>query len=193
MLVISCHADTGFASHRLRRRRGGVLVGHLDNFVGVHAVMMAYFSGRLDQDCVRIELTHGEEKGLLGAREVCRTLDRDDVVAVVDVTGTRTRKAVCIEKCRDAELRAFLRRCLRGLSYVLYEGCPDPVSTVDEVDVYCRRCRRTFFLGIPVQGGDYNAGVVRCRQRSIDAAAEAVCRIAEGYEPVEKVARPSWA
>ena len=47
MLVISCHADTGFPSHRLRRLKGRLVEGHLDNFIGVHAVMQAYFSGRL--------------------------------------------------------------------------------------------------------------------------------------------------
>jgi hypothetical protein len=40
-VVISCHADTGFKGHRLRRNKAGVFYGHLDNFVGVHAVMKA--------------------------------------------------------------------------------------------------------------------------------------------------------
>ncbi len=34
------------------------------------------------------------------------------------------------------------------------------------------------FSGVPVTGGDYNAGVVRCRERSLDAIAEALCQIA---------------
>jgi hypothetical protein len=72
-LVISCHADTGFPAHRLNRERGAC-VGHLDNFVGVHAVMNAYFSGRMDAPNLRIELTYGEETGMAGAYEVLETL-----------------------------------------------------------------------------------------------------------------------
>src|ERR1700684_2444695 len=74
MLVISCHADTGFQSHRLRRLPGGAVEGHLDNFAGCHAVMQAYFSGRMDFDRIRIELTWGEEVGLLGAKELVGAL-----------------------------------------------------------------------------------------------------------------------
>ncbi len=51
--------------------------GHLDNFVGCHAVMQAYFSGKMDSDRIRIELTWGEEIGLLGgegARRIALTL-----------------------------------------------------------------------------------------------------------------------
>ena len=32
MLVISCHADTGFKAHSLTHRADGVIHGHLDNF-----------------------------------------------------------------------------------------------------------------------------------------------------------------
>lgn len=181
MLVISCHADTNFRSHRLARRPGGVLAGHLDNFAGVQAVMQAYFSGSLDGEGVRIELTYGEEQGCVGAKKVLRTLDPADVVVVVDVTGTRTRKDFTIEKCRSAALRKFLKKCLAGLSYDLYAGCPDPVSSLDEVDVYVRKCPRTFFVGVPVAGGDYNAGMVTCRRQGLDAVARALCRIARAF------------
>ena len=180
MLVISCHSDTGFASHRLSRGAGEIH-GHLDNFVGVHAVMKAYFSGRLDRDGVRIELTYGEEVGCLGAKEVLATLDPGDVVAVVDVTATPTDKDICIEKCTEPSLRDLLNSCLAGMSYELHAGCPDPLSCFDEVDVYIQRCPRTFFLGVPVRGGDYNRGMVSCREQSIDAVAEAICRIAECF------------
>jgi len=57
--LISCHADTGFATHRLKRIDGGMIHGHLDNFAGVYAVMNAYFSGRMNLPRIRIELTYG--------------------------------------------------------------------------------------------------------------------------------------
>ena len=179
MLVISAHADTNFSSHRLKKLPGGIVEGHLDNFSGVHAVMKAYFSGKMDRGNVRIELTYGEEKGLLGAQEVAKTLKPDDRVLVVDVTGTPTQKDFVIEKCREPELQRFLKKALAGLSYDLYPDCPDPVSQSDEADVYSKVCRRTCFIGVPVTGGDYNAGVVRCKERSLDAIAEALCRIAK--------------
>jgi len=180
-LVISCHADTGFKGHRLRLDRSGLFYGHLDNFVGVYAVMKAYFSARLDRPHVRIELTHGEETDMAGALEVLRTLRPADVVIVVDVTGTPTEADIVIEKCRNAGLRRFIRKALAGLSFDLYTGCPDPVSDLDESDVYRQRCKQVLFLGIPCWGGDYNRGRVYCRPASIDTAAEALCRIAEQF------------
>ena len=117
-LVISCHADTGFKGHRLRLDRSGLFYGHLDNFVGVHAVMKAFFSGRLDRPHVRIELTGGEETDMAGAFEVLETLEAKDVVIVVDVTGTPTQADIVIEKCRDAGLRRFIRKALAGLSLI---------------------------------------------------------------------------
>lgn len=178
MLVISCHADTGFTSHRLRRLEGGLVEGHLDNFIGVHAVMQAYFSGRLGGEGVRIELTWGEEEGLLGAKQLAPTLAASDTVIVVDVTGTPTDKDFVIEKCLDASLRADLEKMFTGLRYDLYSHCPDPISDCDETDVYQPLCPRTCFLGVPCTGGDYNAGVVRARLASVDAVAEALCRLA---------------
>jgi hypothetical protein len=38
------------------------------------------------------------------------------------------------------------------------------------------------FLGVPCFGGDYNAGKVSCREQSLAAVAEAICRIAEHFE-----------
>jgi hypothetical protein len=178
MLVISCHADTNFREVTLKKLPGGWVEGHLDNFSGVHAVMKAYFSGKISRPGVRIELTCGEEQGLLGAKEVVKTLDPKDIVLVVDVTATPTKKDFVIEKCRDPRLRKMLKAAFRGLSYDLYPDCPDPVSTCDETDVYSRRCPLSCFICVPVTGGDYNAGVVKCRRRSLGAIAEALCRAA---------------
>lgn len=178
MLVISAHADTNFSSHRLKKLPGGIVEGHLDNFSGVHAVMKAYFSGKMTRDNVRIELTYGEEKGLLGTQEVAKTLQPEDVVLVVDVTGTPTQKDFVVEKCRDPELQGLINKAFAGLSYDLYPDCPDPISQSDEVDVYSKVCRRTCFIGVPVTAGDYNAGVVRCKEKSLEAIADAICSIA---------------
>lgn len=179
MLVISCHADTGFSSHSLRRRDDGTVTGNLDNFAGVYAVMQAYFSGRLSQEHVRIELTYGEEEGCIGAREVLDSLNANDIVIVVDVTGADTSSDFTIEKCRDAALQALLCSALTGMRYDLHEGCPDPISDADEVDVYIEKCRLVCFMGVPCTGGDYNTGHVTCRLQSIESVAEAICRIAE--------------
>jgi hypothetical protein len=181
-LVISCHADTGFLAHRLRRPAPGVVEGHLDNFAGVHAVMLAYFSGRLCLPRVRVELTHGEEVDMAGAREVLATLHPGDVVVVVDVTGTPTHADLVIEKCRSPRMQAFVREALGDLSFDLYADCPDPIADQDECDVYGALLPDVFFLGIPCTGGDYNAGAVRCRDASLQAAAEALLRLAERFQ-----------
>ena len=39
-LIFSCHADTGFRSHRLSVDKNGDYYGHLDNFIGVFALMI---------------------------------------------------------------------------------------------------------------------------------------------------------
>jgi hypothetical protein len=179
--VISCHADTGFRRHQLVRAAGGMLSGHLDNFAGVYAVMKSYFSGKLNRDCVRIELTHGEETDFAGARAVLKTLSKRDMVAVVDVTGAPTRADVSIEKCGPPALQDFVRDALKGIRYELFEGCPDPVSDSDETDIYRKKLRDVFFLGIPCSGGDYNRRTVSTRQRRIDAAAEALVRLADAF------------
>jgi hypothetical protein len=181
MLVISCHADTCFREHRLDRRRNGVLCGHLDNFVGVHAVMRAYFSGRLPPRGIRIELTYGEETDFAGAYEVLATLRRRDVVIVVDVTGTPTDKDFVVEKCAHPRMRNFVRDALADLSYDLYAGCPDPVADEDESDVYREKCPMTCLLSVPVTGGDYNETVVYSKERCIQMVAEALCRLAHGW------------
>lgn len=181
-LVFSAHADTNFPAHALRRLPGGVIEGHLDNFSGVQTVMAAYFSGRMTAPNVRIELTYGEEVDMAGAREVATTLGPRDVVIVIDVTGTATKKDFVIEKCRSARLRRFLVERLEGMSYDIYRDCPDPISDQDEVEVYKEVSRHTCFLGVPVWGGDYNAGLVRCREKSLRAISEAVVRLAEGFE-----------
>ncbi len=181
MFVISCHADTNFRFHCLERKRDGVALGRLDNFAGVHAVMKAYFSGRVRGDQTRIELTYGEETDFAGARRVLRTLRRGDLVAVVDVTGTPTRKDFVIEKCRSLRVRRFLLATLRGMEFDIYRGCPDPVADSDETDIYARKCPYAFFLGVPVWGGDYNAENVKVREASLDAIAEALCRLSETW------------
>jgi hypothetical protein len=179
-LVVSCHADTGFRSHRLARTRG-FYVGHLDNFAGVYAVMNAFFSGRMTSKSLRIELTYGEETDMEGAYEVRETLLSDDVVVVVDVTGTETKRDITIEKCESSRMRQFVSAALEGMSYALYEGCPDPIADEDECDVYREKLENVFFLGIPCTGGDYNEGVVSCREESIRAASEAIVRLAERF------------
>ena len=185
-LVISCHADTGFRFHRLERR-GGSCIGHLDNFVGVHAVMKAYFSGRMNSPGLRIELTYGEETDMAGAYEVLETLSPDDVVVVVDVTATPTECDLVIEKCASPAMRAFVGAALEGVSYELHADCPDPVSDCDETDVYREKLENVFFLGIPCSGGDYNAGAVSCRESSIAAASDALIRLLAEFQRITPV------
>jgi hypothetical protein len=63
--VISCHADTGIHNHRLSRNGEELITGHLDNFVGVHAVMQAYFSGRRNfKNCKTGYSQNGQNPGL---------------------------------------------------------------------------------------------------------------------------------
>jgi hypothetical protein len=181
-IVISCHADTGFRSHRLKYNSDLSVTGQLDNFVGVHCVMQAYFSGRLDFPNVRIELTYGEEVDMAGAYEVLETLSPDDTVIVVDVTGTPTDKDIVIEKCMAPIMREFINKALQGMSYDMYADCPDPIANCDESDVYRERLENVFFLGIPCTGGDYNDGPVTCRKASIDTTAEAIIRLAAAFQ-----------
>ncbi len=181
MFVISCHADTGFSEHSLEKKAAGAVSGHLDNFVGVHAVMQAYFSGQLGSKDIRIELTHGEEEDFAGAYEVLESLSAGDMVVVVDVTGAPTKKDLVIEKCRSKRMRQFVAGALEGLSYDLHKGCPDPVADEDETDVYSMKCEMCCLLAIPVSGGDYNETTVNCREESIAAATEALCRLSNLY------------
>jgi hypothetical protein len=179
--VISCHADTGFRRHRLAKTERGCFTGHLDNFAGVHAVMRAFFSGRMNHDFVRIELTHGEETDFAGAIAVRGTLSKKDMVAVVDVTGAPTRADITIEKCANPRVREFIEQALVGVRYELFEGCPDPISDSDETDVYREKTANVFFLGIPCWGGDYNKGEVQCRERSLDATSRALVLLADAF------------
>ena len=190
--VISCHADTGFRTHRLRRTEG-ICAGHLDNFAGVHAVMNAYFSGKMDVPCLRIELTYGEETDMEGAAEVLRTLSASDVVVVVDVTGTPTSCDITIEKCASPSLQSFVKVALEGMSYELHADCPDPVADEDECDVYAEKIQNVFFLGIPCRGGDYNSGEVSCSVASISAATEALIRLSSAFNTsyLQQTAQPS--
>lgn len=143
--------------------------------------MNAYFSGQMDRDFLRIELTEGEETDYSGANRVLKTLSSEDVVIVVDVTGIETGKDFTIEKCRDKLLRRFIEKALRGMKYDLFEDCPDPIADEDETDVYRERCSKVCFVGIPCTGGDYNDGPVFCREKSIEAVSEALCRIAAAF------------
>jgi|WetSurMetagenome_2_1015567.scaffolds.fasta_scaffold02700_4 hypothetical protein len=180
-LVISCHSDTGFRSHRLRIDQNGDYFGHLDNFVGVYTVMKAYFSGELDYPNVRIELTYGEETDMEGAYQVLETLDEDDVVIVVDVTGALSPADITIEKCSDPWMKKFVTGALEGLAFELYEDCPDPVASEDESDVYRQRLRKVCFLGIPSLGGDYNREMVTAPRKSVETAARALIRLAKAF------------
>lgn len=190
MLVISCHADTGFDFHSLARTDEGMVKGHLDNFAGVYAVMNAYFSGGLHYDYVRIELTYGEEVDFAGAYQVRKNLRKNDMVLVVDVTGTPTDKDFTIEKCKNKVLRKFLRDCLQDMSFDLYKGCPDPIANSDEVDVYSKKCPYVCGLYIPCFGGDYNAEPVSCRDNSIHGLAKAICKIAKEFPKFSEAIAP---
>jgi hypothetical protein len=181
MLIISCHSDTNFSNHSLVNIDDDTVFGHLDNFAGVYSVMQAYFSGRINQDYVRIELTYGEEDEYQGAYEVLETLNEHDVVIVVDVTGTETQGDFVIEKCRTEELQDFMRQALDGMEFDMYEDCPDPVADEDETDVYSQKCTHVCFVGIPCFGGDYNDDPVYCRRSSMERLSEAICRIVEYY------------
>jgi hypothetical protein len=140
--------------------------------------MNAYFSGRLDLPNVRIELTYGEETDMEGAYEVLETLSPDDTVVVVDVTGADTQMDFTIEKCVSPAMQDFVTKALTGMSYDLYEGCPDPVANEDESDVYTQKLQNVFFLGIPCYGGDYNEAEVSCKESSVAAVTEALIRLA---------------
>ena len=49
MLIISCHADTNFTSHSLKKLPGGIIEGHLDNFAGdYNAGLVRCREGSLD-------------------------------------------------------------------------------------------------------------------------------------------------
>lgn len=186
MILVSAHSDTNFKTTILRVE-GDSYIGYLDNFVGVYAAMKAYFSGQLDYEYVRIELTYGEEVDFAGAKEVAEDVQKDDLVIVMDVTATPTDKDIVLEKAASPVVRQFLEETLDGFSYDMYEGCPDPVSDSDEVEIYKHKSDYCFFLGLPCTGGDYNAKEVSCKTQSVEAAAKAIIEIAKNYNNFKKL------
>jgi len=186
-IVISCHADTGFKNHRLKIDENGDFLGHLDNFVGVYVVMNAYFSGFINNPYTRIELTYGEETDMEGAYEVMETLNPNDTVIVVVVTGTPTKSDIVIEKCSDQNMKKFITEALSGISFDIYSGCPDPVADEDECDVYKEKLKKVCFLGIPCTGGGYNAGMVTTKRKSVDAATQAIIQIVKYFAENESM------
>lgn len=136
-----------------------------------------------------------------GARNVAATLKAADIVIVIDVTGTPTDKDFVIEKCFNKSLRKFITKALEShrpsLSFDIYPGCPDPVCSQDETDVYRKVTDFVFFLGVPVRGGDYNGGPVYCWKKSIDAISEAVIALTnalvDNFETMRNFSRKSEA
>lgn len=186
MIIVSAHSDTNF-NKSVVKISDESYVGFLDNFVGVYAAMKALFSCDIQTEEVRIELTYGEEQGLLGAKELAHEINKDDLVIVIDVTGTLTDKDFVIEKCKSDTLEKFLNETLSGMSYDLYKDCPDPISDQDEVEVYKHCSDYTFFLGLPCVGGDYNSVHVGCKIASVDAVAKALVTICNNYENFKKM------
>ncbi|KAL0481182.1 phenylalanine ammonia-lyase [Acrasis kona] len=181
MLIFSVHGDTNFKNHQLHTFPDGRIQGHLDNFAGVHCIMNAYFSGKLNKDYVRVEITYGEETDMEGARELRKEITPRDVIVVIDVTGTVTQKSFVIEKCFNAKIRRFLNEILADMDCDVFENCPDEIAQQDETDVYRKVAPFCFFLGVPVQGGDYNEGMVFSHVKTLEAVKEAVIRIVEKY------------
>lgn len=181
MIIISAHSDTNFKKVKLQTTADSYN-GYLDNYVGVYAAMKAYFSGDISFDYVRMELTYGEETGMSGAKEVAREVTNNDLVIVMDVTGTPTVKDFVVEKCKSDRVENFLRKTLKGFHFDLYKDCPDPISNMDEIEVYKKKTDNYFFLGIPCKGGDYNLKTVECSKRSIEECAKALIAICKNYK-----------
>jgi hypothetical protein len=181
MIIFSAHSDTNFKCVKLKQD-GESYTGYLDNYVGVYALVKAYFSGQINYDYVRTELTYGEETDFGGALEVAEEVKKNDLVVVIDVTATPTEKDFVIEKCKDPHVQKFVKESLEGFEYDIYEGCPDPVSNMDEVEVYKKKTDYYFFLGLPCCGGDYNADEVRCKIRSVDEVSKAVIALCRNYK-----------
>ena len=185
MIIISAHSDTNFKNISLRIENDSY-VGYLDNYAGVYSALKAYFSGEIDFHYVRLELTYGEETDFAGAIEVAKDIQPDDLVIVLDVTATPTEKDFVIEKCKSDEVEGFLKDTLQDFSYDLYKDCPDPVSSIDEVEVYKEKTEHYFFLGLPCYGGDYNHVDVKCKIRSVDQVAKALIEICRNYNNFKK-------
>ena len=101
-LYFSAHGDTCFAesskclivrSPNLAPDSNDFLYyGQVDNFAGVYAMLNAYFGGAITGKRVSSQITYGEEGEINGvdfhgAREVAKTLNRNDFVVVIDVAG----------------------------------------------------------------------------------------------------------
>ena len=181
MILISVHGDTNFNEIKLFDC-GDCYEGHLDNYVGVYAAMKAFFSGEMNSDNVKMVITYGEETDMAGAREEAAKLSPEDIAIVMDVTATPTDKDFVIEKCENKKIRNILDAALKEFSYDIYEGCPDPVSNMDECEIYRKKTDKFFFLGIPVFGGDYNAELVKVKKRTIDETAKALVVICKALE-----------
>lgn len=180
MIFISAHSDTNF-KHVVLKSDNTHYTGHLDNFVGVYSVLKSYFSGEINFPYVRVELTYGEETDFAGALEVAEDIEETDLVIVVDVTGTPTEKEFVIEKAANPIVREFLNDVLKKFSYDIYEGCPDPISNLDEVEIYKAKSPYCFFLGIPCTGGDYNTVDVSCKKSSLEELSGALIQICRHY------------
>jgi hypothetical protein len=98
-LIFSAHGDTCFSEsfcHPINTSQGTLYFGQVDNFAGVYALLSSYFGGSTHEHRIQYHITYGEEKlinGLeyAGAREVIATLEPDDMVVVIDVTGIASR------------------------------------------------------------------------------------------------------
>ena len=126
-IIISCHSDTNFKFHNLKRLDNEIIMGTLDNYAGVYSVMNAFFSGKIDKQNVRLELTYGEEDDFQGAREILPEVNKNDLVIVVDVTGTKTEKDFIIEKCYNNKLFSALQNLLLNhkFDFDIYDTCRD--------------------------------------------------------------------
>jgi hypothetical protein len=98
-LIFSAHGDTCFSEsfcHPIGTSQGTLYFGHVDNFAGVYALLSSYFSGSPHEKRIQYNITYGEEMTIngvdyAGARDVLNTLESDDMVVVIDVTGIATR------------------------------------------------------------------------------------------------------
>lgn len=106
MIIISAHSDTNYKRVDLEIE-GDCYKGLLDNYVGVFVAMKAFFSGEINYDYVRIELTPDEEIDMRGAKLVAKEVTKEDLVIVVDVTGTETDKDFVIENANRQRSENF--------------------------------------------------------------------------------------
>lgn len=188
MLIFSAHGDTNFSFHTLQLLDNGQrMLGHLDNFAGVHCLLASYFAGAFAHcNYCRIEITYGEEKNFAGAKQVAKTVKATDWVIVIDVTATETTKHVVIEKCKNHNLYAFLQAHLSDMSVDLYMNCPDPIANEDETDVYSGKSAYCLFLGVPTQGGDYNEGPVETTSSILQGVQQVIARLVQLYPLFEQ-------